>query len=658
MDESANDAVISASKKIINTSENAAKGELILFVSEEAAEAWSNAESVTRSGIDALDAVAIELGAKSVKPVFNMQINGDLKREMDMHRWFTVELDEELDIETVAQKYAALKEVNRVQYSTILKRPKVQAAPAPESFATRADVKMPFNDPMLEMQWHYNNEGLKAIFPSSKKGEDINVFAAWEHTAGSNEVIVAVMDEGVKYNHPDLEANMWVNQAEKNGKPGVDDDGNGVVDDAHGFNCIDDNGDISWDVQAWNGNDYDGDSGHGTHVAGTVAAVNNNGIGVCGVAGGSGKGDGVRIMSIQIFDGPKNSSLGGNAKGMEYAADNGAVILQNSWGYPATTTQMSDGIYESAYGVELAGLKYFVKKSNCKALEGGIAIFAAGNYGLARADYPGAYRDFICVTAYAPDGLPTSYTNYKFGCNVAAPGGDIYVENRKWKYEGSVLSTLPAETYDYITGGLYGTDYGYMQGTSMACPHVSGVAALVLSYAVQNGYYLTNAQFNDLMVSSVRNIDIDLVGYKQSWDGYGNPFNMSLENYKYNMGTGKIDALMAIMNVRGAQCFPVTVGEEAELKITTFIGTGDISVTPMKEFIISPETKSRLGITGETYFNGSIYLTCSNAGIGVVTVKYIAGGKAVGGGDTIGGRLMEKDIVIVARKANDNGGWL
>ena len=98
MDESANDAVISASKKIINTSENAAKGELYLFVSEEAAEAWSNAESVTRSGIDALDAVAIELGAKSVKPVFNMQINGDLKREMDMHRWFTVELDEELDI--------------------------------------------------------------------------------------------------------------------------------------------------------------------------------------------------------------------------------------------------------------------------------------------------------------------------------------------------------------------------------------------------------------------------------------------------------------------------------------------------------------------------------------------------------------------------------
>ena len=658
MDESANDAVISASKKIINTSENAAKGELYLFVSEEAAEAWSNAESVTRSGIDALDAVAIELGAKSVKPVFNMQINGDLKREMDMHRWFTVEVNEELPIETVAEKYAALKEVSRVQYSTLINRPKVQAFPAEETFATRSDVKMPFDDPMLEMQWHYNNEGLKAIYPTSKKGEDINLFAAWEYTTGSNEIIVAVMDEGVKYTHPDLVDNMWVNTAERDGQKGVDDDGNGIIDDVHGYNCIDGNGDISWDVQAWQENDYLGDSGHGTHVAGTVAAVNNNGIGVCGVAGGSGKGDGVRIMSIQIFDGAKNSSLGGNAKGMEYAADNGAVILQNSWGYPNSTTQMSDGIYESAYGVELAGLKYFVKKSNCKALEGGIAIFAAGNYGLARADYPGAYRDLLCVTAYAPDGLPTSYTNYKFGCNVAAPGGETSLENRKWKYEGCVLSTLPRETYDALSSSLYNSDYGYMQGTSMACPHVSGIAALVLSYAVENGYYLTNAQFNDLMVSSVRNIDIDLVGYKQSWDGYGKPFNMSLENYKYNMGTGKIDALMAIMNVRGAQCFPVTVGEEAELKITTFIGTGDISVTPMKEFIISPETKSRLGITGETYFNGSIYLTCSNAGIGVVTVKYIAGGKAVGGGDTIGGRLMEKDIVIVARKANDNGGWL
>ena len=647
-----------ATTVIINSSECAVAGKLFLYVDEATADAWS--VSTTRSGNDQLDAVAEELGVETISPVFNMAMNADEKRAQGMHRWYVVEFDKEANLDAVAEKFAAISSVKRVQFCSKVEKPQLSAQPVSEDDVTitRADAE-PFNDTMLPLQWHYNNKGQQSLFVGAKEGEDIGLYEAWKYTTGNPEIIVAVVDEGVKYDHPDLADNMWVNQAELNGQPGVDDDRNGYVDDIYGLNAVRGNGEIGWTTPAWNSEGYYvGDSGHGTHVAGTVAAVNNNGFGVAGVAGGDGSGNGVRIMSIQIFDGAKNSTLGGNAKGMEYAADNGAVILQNSWGYPNSTTQMSDGIYEASYGVELAGLKYFVRKSNCKALEGGIAIFAAGNQGLARADYPGAYRDLLCVTAYAPDGLPTSYTNYKFGCNVAAPGGETSLENRKWKYEGCVLSTLPRETYDALSSSLYNSDYGYMQGTSMACPHVSGVAALVLSYAVENGYYLTNAQFNDLMVSSVRNIDIDLVGYKQSWDGSGKIFNLALDNYRYNMGTGKLDALMAIMNVRGAQCVPVTVGEEAELKITTFIGSGDISVTPMKEFIISAETKSRLGITGETYFNGSIYLTCNNSGIGVVTVKYIAGGKAVGGGDTIGGRLMEKDIVIVARKANDNGGWL
>ncbi len=653
-------------KKIINSSENANAGELILYVDEETADLWAAAECATRSGNDALDALAVEYGATSIEPVFNMAINGDKKREMNMHRWYVAKFDKDADVETVARKFAEMKEVNRVQFSTALARPKISAHPVQESFATRAEGDMPFNDPKLELQWHYDNQGLKSIYGTAKKGEDINAFAAWKHTTGNPQVIVAVMDEGVKYDHPDLKDNMWVNQKELDGKPGVDDDANGVTDDIYGYNCVKANGNITWDKGVWKkdpkGNDYwDGDSGHGTHVAGTVAAVNNNGIGVAGVAGGSGKGDGVRIMSIQIFDGDGNSSLSANAKGMEYAADNGACILQNSWGYPLREGQtMTDGDYQSGYSVELAGLRYFVSKSGCSAMQGNVAIFAAGNDAKATADYPGAYNEFIAVTAYAPDGLPTTYTNYNFGCNVAAPGGDYWVSGQysyAYTYEGSVLSTIPAETIDPYTGQLYGADYGYMQGTSMACPHVSGIAALVVSYAVENGISLTNTQLYEILTSSVRNIDDALTGTKPYGDR-SNQYFMGLDSYKGKMGTGKLDALMAIQSVRGAMCVPAIVGKELEINVSALLGDGNIDVAGYNDYVIPAETRTRLDIKGDTYFSGKIYLTCQNAGVGTITVKYIAGGNAVGGGNTTGGKLMEKELVIVARDANKKGGWM
>ena len=190
------------------------------------------------------------------------------------------------DIETLARKAAALSCVELVEYNAIaVKASDGKVYPYVPEAATKADGAS-FNDPSLKDQWHYINTGDKAVATSAYAGADINVKDAWTLTAGDPSIIVAVVDEGVKYNHPDLAANMWVNTKEvANGK---DDDGNGYVDDIHGYNFRAD-GPVTWDKK--------NDSGHGTHIAGTVAAVNNNGKGVAGVAGGTGNNDGTRQRS-------------------------------------------------------------------------------------------------------------------------------------------------------------------------------------------------------------------------------------------------------------------------------------------------------------------------------------------------------------------------
>ena len=620
------DANAMVAKKFVNTSNEAVEGELIIYVDEAVADVLRNAECATRSG-SPIDAIAAEIGATSIKPVFNLNVNGDVKRARGMHRWFTVTFPETVALEVAAERLAAVKEVSRVQFSTAIVRPEATAVEADPSqcAATRSD-DMPFDDPMLYKQWHYCNLGLQEIHPQAKAGADVNVYPAWEITKGRRDIIVAVVDEGVCYEHEDLVDNMWVNEAEANGTEGVDDDGNGYVDDVHGYNFAH-NGRVSWTRTK--------DSGHGTHVAGTVAAVNNNGIGVSGVAGGSGNGDGVRIMSCQILSGDKDAGAGGTAKAVEYAADMGACILQNSWGFGAGQIANDGAFANGSTSVELEAFHYFMETQNNPNLEGGIVIFAAGNDGKAVAGYPAAYNEIIAVTAIGPDGLPTYYTNYDRGCNVAATGGEY--APTPWAEQSCVLSTVPTN--------IAKSGYAYMQGTSMACPHVSGIAALALAYAMDNNIVLSLKELKDIIVSSVTNINPSLTGFKTNVAGG----TLNLASYNNKMGTGLIDAYRVLMAVRGTKCIALPVGEEVIINVSSYIGDGTNDKIKMLESEISQEVIDALGIENMKWMGGKLMLTCTKPGSALVTLKYVAGGNNVGGGQITGGMETQQEFAFVAR---------